>query len=370
MSLRILHIAPFNTSGVPIAFVRAERKLGHLSRLVTLARDRRGYEEDISLDLPFLDFIGTRMIKRLISNPDKLEISNRARVGTAIPITWEPHGPAERTLVQVRERIWRSKISALFETIDFWNFDVYQLDGGLEFYRSGATVKELKARGKTVICCYTGSDLRTRGVIPAIDSRADVNVTVEYDHLKLHPDIHHVPFPFEVEAYPYRPGNAGNENVVRIGHAPTNRAAKGSDQIIAAVQKLKQSLPVELVLIENVSFERSMELKSQCHIFVDQIGDLGYGLNSLEALAIGIPACSCLAPGFASDYPDHPFVVIDSDNIVAKLSELVTNPDLRRKIGRNGRQWLKKHHDSVNVVRRIHQLAGVADDAKQEIQSI
>ena len=66
---RILHLAPFNTSGVPITLVRAEREVGFESRLITLGRDSRNYEEDICLDLPFLDFIGTRLAKKLFSNP-------------------------------------------------------------------------------------------------------------------------------------------------------------------------------------------------------------------------------------------------------------------------------------------------------------
>ena len=49
--MRILHIAPFNTAGVPMAFVRAERKMGHDSRLITLGPSRQERNEDICLRL-------------------------------------------------------------------------------------------------------------------------------------------------------------------------------------------------------------------------------------------------------------------------------------------------------------------------------
>lgn len=359
MALKILHIAPFNTAGVPITFVKAEKRLGHQSRLITLGRDPRNYEEDFCLDLPFLNFWGTRIAKRLFSHPNKLLVNNINNVPEILPPTWQPKSWLEKILINFREWTWKKKVTSLFREIDLWNFDVYQLDGGLEFFRDGRTIRRLKALGKKIICCYTGSDLRTRGVIPAIDSLSDLNVTLEFDHLKLHPKIHHVFFPFDLSNYEIRP--EPNSDNIRIGHAPTNRKAKGSQQIITAIKELESEFSVELRVIENVSYKEALRLKSQCHIFVDQIGDLGYGINSLEALAMGIPTCSCLVPGFEEKYPDHPFVVIDEKNIKHRLIELIQNKELRQKKGLEGRQWVKENHDCLKVVKTIHKLAGLKD---------
>lgn len=355
--MRILHIAPFNIAGVPITLVKAERKRGHHSRLVTLGRDARNYEEDICLDLPFLNFWGTRLAKRMFSHPSKLAISNQRKVPGKTPLKWEPAGWPESTLVGFREWFWKSKVEKLIKDIDFWNFDVYQLDGGMEFFRNGQTIKRLKTAGKKIICCYTGSDLRTRGVIAAVDAAADLNVTFEFDHLQLHPNIEHVFFPFDAKDYEIPPDQ--DAHPVKIGHAPTNRQAKGSDIIIAAITDLQLDYAVELVLIENLPHSQALQRKSQCQIFVDQIGELGYGINSLESLAMGISTCSSLAPGFEKKYPDHPFVVIDEGNIKQKLRELIQNERLRHSKGQAGRVWVKVHHDSEKVVQKIHKLAGL-----------
>ncbi|MFQ5863674.1 MAG: glycosyltransferase [bacterium] len=365
MGLKILHIAPFNTAGVPITFVKAERRLGHHSRLITLSKDPRDYQEDLCLDLPFLNSWGTRLAKKLVSHPSKLNITNEKNTPDETPLAWHPNNLAEKCLISLREWLWRKRIDALFEEIDFWNFDVYQLDGGLEFFRNGRTVQRLKALGKKIICCYTGSDLRTRGVIPIIDSLSDLNITLEYDHLRLHPNIEHVFFPFDVTSYDIRP--EPESNTITIGHAPTNRQAKGSQKIIAAVKDLESVYPVELKLIENLTHKEALREKSRCHIFVDQVGDLGYGINSLEALAMGIPTCSCLAPGFAEKYPNHPFVVIDEKNIKHQLIELIQNKELRQKKGLQGRKWVKQHHDSVKVVQRIHHLADILPITQQTV---
>ena len=119
--------------------------------------------------------------------------------------------------------------------MDIDQVDLIQLDGGIGFYRNGRDIINFKRLGKKIICCYTGSDLRMRGVIPQIDAVSDLNVTVEFDHLTLHPNINHVFFPFD--ASEFKLATAKNENEVLIGHAPTNRAAKGSDVIIPIVKE-------------------------------------------------------------------------------------------------------------------------------------
>lgn len=363
MGLKILHIAPFNTAGVPITFVKAERRLGHHSRLITLSKDPRNYEEDLCLDLPFLNCRATRLAKKLVSNPGKLNVTSHKSTPDKIPLAWQPNGLGEKCLINLREWLWRKRISKLFDEIDFWNFDIYQLDGGLEFFRNGRTVGRLKALGKKIICCYTGSDLRTRGVIPVIDSLSDLNITLEFDHLKLHPKIHHVFFPFDASNYHIR--SEPESNTIIIGHAPTNKEAKGSNKIIATIKDLEAGYPVKLKLIENLPHKEALRRKAQCHIFVDQLGDLGYGINSLEALAMGIPTCSCLAPGFEEKYPNHPFVVIDEKNIKHRLIELIQNKEFRQKKGLEGETWVQEYHDSEKVVQRIHNLAGFSSMTRQ-----
>lgn len=351
---RILHVAPFNIANVPLSFVRAERELGFESRLLTLGRNSRGYEEDICLDLPFLDFAVTRWAKTLFSNPQRLQVTNRRLVLKEIPPVWTPHSFFEDILVRGREMLWTPKIRATLEEIDFWNFELYQFDGGLEFYRDGRIVRELKKRGKKIVVCYTGSDLRTRGVIKPVDDAADVRVTVEYDHLKLHPSIHHVFFPFDARKFHVQPVRERRDGGLVIGHAPTNRAAKGSDIIIEVVNHLVSEIGGRLLLIENMSHQEALKAKAECDIFIDQIGDLGYGINSLESLAMGIPTCSCLVEGFAEQYPDHPFSEVTAENLFERLQELCLNFELRRKYAERSREWVERVHDGRESVRLIY----------------
>jgi len=357
--MRILHIAPQNVAGVPITFVRAERQLGHESRLITLYRDPRGYEEDICLELPLFDSGVVRLAKRLFAPPERLDVSCDARQPRGRPPVWEPRF-AERLLLRLREGIWKSKVERTLTEIDADSFDLIQYDGGLDFFRDGRVARRFKSLGKRIVCCYTGSDLRTRGVIAAVDGLADLRATVEYDHKRLYPGIMHVFFPFEPERMPAR--RRLDDGKLRIGHAPSVRRAKGTARILQALRTLRERYPqLEIVLIEGLPHARALELKSLCDIFVDQIGDLGYGINSLEALAMGIPVATSLAPGFADEYADHPFVAVTAENLESQLERLILDADLRAALGAKGKEWVRQYHDARQVVRRLHAALGVGN---------
>jgi hypothetical protein len=113
---------------------------------------------------------------------------------------------------------------------------------------------------------------------------------------------------------------------------------------------------VHLELIENVTHAEALQRKSGCDIFIDNISELGYGVNAIEALALGICTCTSLMPEFLALYPDHPFVEINFENVQEQLRRLCTHTDQRQALGQRGRVWAEKHYAATQVVRRIHEL--------------
>ncbi len=193
-----------------------------------------------------------------------------------------------------------------------------------------------------------------RGVIPEVDEISDLNITVEYDHLKLHPAIYHIPFPFDTTQF--KPVEKKPLKKIIIGHAPTNRKAKGTDIIISTVEKLKKDYNVELLLIENLPYKKAIALKKECNLFIDQISELGYGINSLEAFALGIPVLSSLSEEFKTLCPGHPFIEVDNENLYDRLFYILKNPESLSELGLKGRKWVEEFHNPVNVVKKIHKL--------------
>jgi len=357
--MRILHVAPFNTAGVPFTLVRAEKALGYDSRLITLAPHPYNYPEDICLNLPFITTPGLSAAKKIIRFRSSPKKEHRVTLPPFIV-----QGKAEKLLYDLRDRIWDMKIRAREDSLDMDSFDLYELDGGMGLLRNARYVKKWKQLGKSVIAVYLGSDLRTRGVFRDIHERSSCNFTVEYDHINLYPGIHHIPFPFDFTHFHYSADSA--RQPVVIGHAPSNRQQKGTEIILKTLCSLQKRFSFELLLIENVPYRRALELKSACGLFIDQLSGLGYGVNSVESLAMGIPTFSSLEPHFKEKYPDSPLIGVTPETLGSALIPYLKSPELRVKQGKLSREWVREVHDVRRVVMHIHKVVSETQPALSE----
>lgn len=158
-----------------------------------------------------------------------------------------------------------------------------------------------------------------------------------------------------------RPHGSGR---IRIGHAPTNYAAKNTSAIMKALDVVARKHPIEVDLIEQARWKVCLSRKGLCDIFIDQI-TLGYGNNAVEAWAMGIPVVS----GFAEPADRAAFVEqtgIDGDampfheatavNLVARIEQLVVDAELRAEVGRRGRAYAEAFHDERAIVERLKVL--------------
>jgi glycosyltransferase involved in cell wall biosynthesis len=76
---------------------------------------------------------------------------------------------------------------------------------------------------------------------------------------------------------------------LRIAHSPTKREIKGTEAFLSAVGYLKDyGLPVEPVLIEDMSHGEALALKATCHVVFDSFW-LGMQGSGLEGAAMGLP---------------------------------------------------------------------------------
>jgi hypothetical protein len=352
--LKILHLCDQNWVGTASTFVKCHNKLGNYARMVTLSRCANEFEEDICLDLPLvrgsrLDMALKRMVSLVHANAPKTEDVEGMR-------SWRPRSGLERTLFALRDSLWAPKIYSVIEKHDLLDFDIYHLESGSGFFRDARIIKKLKALGKKIVCYYLGTDLRVRGVIPEIDSLSDLNITTEFDHLSLHPDLRFSFLPFEVDRFQVREKESER---LRICHAPRNRLLKGTARIIEVVREMERRHGVELVLIEGKPHQEALRLKSTCDLAIDQVGDrggTGYGVNSLETLSMGIPTLTSFTPEFEAYLPDHPFITVDPVTLPEKLEQVILDGQLRRQKGMEGRRFVAKYHDAEKVTLSIYAM--------------
>lgn len=349
--LKILYISPENTVGTLSYWQKAHELNGNHCRFVTFFKNAVGYEDDILLNLPLVAakpwYIKSRLVFRRVADgkaPNK-------DIGGNPPI-WDPP-QWQKKMFALREKLWSPKIEQAIKEYNLEDFDVYHFEWGTDFYRDARFAKKMKASGKKIVCHYHGQDMRTRGVIPAMDQIADLNLTNELDLTYRHPNIRYLFLPYDVLSFHVR------DNIndpITICHATTNREVKGSNRIIEVCSELKKSHGIRFIFIENTPHSKVLELKRQADIYIDQIGALtwGYGMNSLEALSMGLVCVTSLNETYESFIPDHPFVNANGENLKEKLTELIEQKELLREKQIESREWVEKHHDYRNVVKQLY----------------
>lgn len=350
--LKILHIAPLNFAGVPYSFYDMHNECGDESRLVTLHKNDKNFPEDICLELPLP--VSSAAKKWRKKKVDKVEKKSPKKAPD-----FSPKNILERIYFNWSDRQREKKVEEIIEKYDLNSFDIIHYDGGLDFYRYPKQAVKWKKEGKKIVCCYYGSDLRIRGLIPELDEISDLNITSEFDHLKLKEDLEYLFYPYDSSELP-EPDNE-DDQVIKIVHSPTDRQYKGTELIIRVLEKVKKEKNIKFILCENIERKKLLKIKSECHISIDQVGGTmggtGYGKAGIETLAMGIPTITNMTEDYKDWLPENPFVVAnDEKELYTALFNLIDDASFRISSGQNGREWVKKYHSYESVNKRLKEL--------------
>jgi len=350
--LKILHLAPQNYAGVPYDFYKMHLASGDSSRLITYHKNPLEFPEDICLNLPLPNF-------NLIMKYRRAKVNYREKRKPAKVTYFVPKNLLEKWYFLLNDRLKKRTVEKIIDEYSLNDFDIIHYDAGLDFYRNAYQAKKWKKEGKKIVCCYYGSDLRIRGLIKELDDISDLNITSEYDHLSLKPNLHYL-------FYPYDPSELPKENTVEnekitIVHSPTNRQYKGTELIISVIEQIKKEKKINFILMENEQRTKVLKVKNASDICIDQVGGkmggTGYGKAGLETLAMGIPTITNMTEEYANRLPENPFLIANNSNeLYHRLIELIESKDLRNELGNKGKEWVKKYHGYVNVNRKLKEL--------------
>lgn len=349
---RILHIAPMNYAGVPYSFYKMHLHCGDFSRIVTLHKNPHEFPEDICLGLPLPSFSLAKKWRR-----KKVERIHSSPVSSAPE--FKPGNLLERLYFTVTDISRKYTIYSIIDQYGLDNFNIVHYDAGLDFFRNSAQAKKWKLAGKKIVCCYYGSDLRTRGVIKELDGMSDLNITSEFDHLALKKDLHYLFYPYDISELPEKVKN--EDSRVRIVHSPSNRIYKGTELILSVIEKVKKEREIEFLLLENMPRSEVLKIKCTCDICIDQVGGsmggTGYGKAGLETLGMGIPTITNMTDEYNNWLPENPFVVANNfDELYNSLHRLIESPELRENLGSKGKQWVIDYHGYEAVNDRLYSL--------------
>jgi len=354
---KILHIAPMNYAGVPYSFFDMHLKCGDYSRIITFHKNERDFPEDICLNWPLPRFRMAAMWRR--KKVALREISSRETSSSGAAPEFKPKNMLESWYFSLTDHSRKKTVERLIKEYNLNDFEIMHYDAGLDFFRNSLQAIKWKKEGKKIVCCYYGSDLRTRGIIKELDKISDLNITSEYDHLALKKDLHYVFYPYDPSELPEK--NSSENDVVTIVHSPTNRKYKGTDLIISVIERIKKERKVNFLLLENMPRKKVLDIKSKADICIDQVGGTmggtGYGKAGIETIGIGIPTITNMTRDYESWLPENPFVVANNaDELYSKLCKLIESRPLREDLGRKGKLWLRKYHGYESVNRRLYEL--------------
>jgi hypothetical protein len=259
----------------------------------------------------------------------------------------------ERWYFKTRDLSWLYELNRAWRRYGLDAYDVYHFDGDIPFIYGDRILKKLK--GKKIVTHFFGSELRRWGINPYLREYARIRFTSELDHTKIDPSLVFVPIPYEARGIEPR---AHENKVLRVGHSPTRRTAKGTADIIAAVDRIRTHMNFEFLLIEGVSHARCMELKATCDIGIDQIGNYagtGYGRSGLEFLALGIPTITEIPDEYEKLLPGHPFVNATKKNFEEVLFGLLRDPQLRERRRKEGIKWVHDFPHPRRIISEIYE---------------
>jgi hypothetical protein len=144
-----------------------------------------------------------------------------------------------------------------------------------------------------------------------------------------------------------------------ICHAPTNRAQKGTDAVINALDGLPG---IRLEIVERLPWRECLTRKARAWLYIDQVGPyaVGYGVNSLEAWAYGMPvicgAAEHIEQRIAALVGEVPYMRATPETLRDAVERFRDDEVSYRYWAEAGRRVLAKHHAQAVVARQFVEM--------------
>jgi len=342
--LKILQYSQFNTVNVPFNYSNVYKKYGHDSKLLTLYKHRGNIQEDICLNKKIFDPYLLHKI-RAIKQKKHIQTIN----ATNSTVIYKPNNIFELAYFKFKDFFASIEFNKLSPKYNLNDFDIYHFHGGVGFFKDSRWIKKLKKMNKFIICNYHGPDIRIRGLIKEVDECSNLDITNEFDLIKLHSSLKYIPIPFDCSNIPLK---TVKNKTLRILHTPSNLKVKGTNLIEETLKKIAKERNIEFSILTNKKQSEIIEAKLKSDIAVEQIGNFGgtgYGVNSLETLSMNIPTITEFTPDYEEFLKEHPFVLANKETLYYKLLKLIDNEKYRLDIGNSGRNWVIKNHSYEKV---------------------
>ena len=245
-------------------------------------------------------------------------------------------------------------------------FDVFHFHAGLTLLPKPLNLPALRLLQKGIVFQSWGSDLRGRDASEVSYLRkADAVIVGSYLTKRLAPrgpwpqyDV--VPPAIVLEDWQPSPTEPGD--VLRVAHAPSKRAVKGTEAVLAAVESLRaKGAPIELDLIEGVPNAEARRRYAAADLVVDQLRIGWYGMFAIESMALAKPVVVHLDEEGAAETEEAfglelPVVRANEQTIENVLAGLVEARAELPEAGRRSREYVERVHAHTAVAQRVLEI--------------
>ncbi len=177
-----------------------------------------------------------------------------------------------------------------------------------------------------------------------------------YDHLFI-----------PIDASAYRTRIPGREIPV-ILHAPSNRRTKGTEEIQAAVDRLRsRGVRCEFRMIEGAPHDRLRRELDDADVVIDQLHLPLHGKLGVEAMASGCALATCDRADVEPWPVRRPIWHVEPSGLDERLTRLLTDRALRVRLASAGRQYVERYHQADDVAARM--LARLAGARPQRVHA-
>lgn len=278
------------------------------------------------------------------------------------------------------------------EIMDFFLHEGRSYDGFQFYFGSSfaglslADVPILKALGKKVYFYFCGCDVRDSKItiqkyrfsachhcwpmlcspnrakaIEVAERYGDAVFVSTPDLLEFVPGAVLLPQPIDLEMFGpireqalLRAATRSAADPVRVVHAPSSQAIKGTRFLLDAIESLKNGgAHIELVLVEGKSYAEAMQICASADIVVDQLLVGAYGQYAVEMMALGKPVVCYIREDLLKHYPNElPIVSANIENIAYVLRDLIDDRARWAELERRGLEYVERNHESTAVARK------------------
>jgi len=343
--MKVLHL-PTSVGGNAWGLAQGERRIGLDVKVLTTSNTWLGYPSDISLH-------------------------------------WDKKGPAAiflssiGTFLKYRNRFDVFHFNFGSTMIDFRHYGVHHWDlpfypknkkiiftyNGCDARQKYKTMKRVEFGSCYELDCYGG--LCNDGLRDKIREKR-IKKASQYAHhiFAVNPDLLYflpkgassfLPYSisnwYDIQTIPYK-----IDGKIKILHSSTDRAAKGSDYILHALENLKQKHNLEILFVENMPNQKALEIYKQADLVIDQVLAGWYGGFAVEAMKMGKPVGVFIREEDLMFVPEEmakdlkeAVININPFNIEIVLEKYLQNPQLFYQKSEAGLEYVHKWHDPVYV---------------------